>query len=95
MRELEIKIDTLQEEKINLERHRLLQKEEMAVTIRDLKSELEHSKHATKKYEDDIVNIQEQKKLIEDEVDFKKINTSKLQKNIDDIKYKNSRNYSS
>jgi len=93
LRELEIKMETLQEEKLLLERKRVENEEETGMTIKDLKNEYERAKNSTYDRENELAHLQNEKKKVEDELDSKRISTSKYLKEIEEVKYKNNRNF--
>jgi len=76
-----------------LERKRVENEEETGMTIKDLKNEYERAKNSTYDRENELAHLQNEKKKVEDELDSKRISTSKYLKEIEEVKYKNNRNF--
>lgn len=92
LRELEIKMDTLQEEKANLERKRRDSKEETDFAINETRENFDRTKRLTADRELELSKLQNEKARIEEELDSKRISSSKMLKDMEDLKYSNSRN---
>ena len=92
LRELEHKMATLTEEKLILESKRLESQSENSQTIKDLNIEYQISKNLTQDRENELADLQDEKKRTEDELQSKRISTTKLLHEIEEVKYRNNRN---
>jgi chromosome segregation ATPase len=92
IREIEIKMETLNHDKSFLERKRIETHEETDFTIKELKSDYEKSKTLTTTRTTDLKNLQNEKIRVASDLDSKAITTEKLATQIADLKYHNSRN---
>jgi hypothetical protein len=93
LRELEHKMATLTEEKLIIESKRLESQSENSQTIKDLNIEYQISKNLTQDRENELADLQDEKKRIEDELQSKRISTTKLLHEIEEVKYRNNRNF--
>ena len=91
--ELEIKMTSLTEEKQILERKRLETQQETSSTIKELNIEYQISKNMTYDRESELSDLQDQKRQTEDDLESKRISTSKLLKDMEEVKYRNNRNF--
>jgi chromosome segregation ATPase len=92
IREIEIKMETLNHDKSFLERKRIETHEETDFTIKELKSDYEKSKTLTLTRTTDLKNLQNEKIQIANNRDSKGLSTEKFATQITDLKYHNSRN---
>jgi hypothetical protein len=93
LRELEHKMATLTEEKLILESKRLESQSENSQIIKDLNIEYQISKNLTQDRENELADLQDEKKRTEDELQSKRISTTKLLHEIEEVKYRNNRNF--
>jgi hypothetical protein len=93
LRELEHKMATLTEEKLIIESKRLESQSENSQTIKDLNIEYQISKNLTQDRENELADLQDEKKRTEDELQSKRISTTKLLHEMEEVKYRNNRNF--
>lgn len=92
IREIEIKMETLNHDKSFLERKRIESHEETEFTIKELKSEYEKAKSLTTTRQTELKNLQNEKIRVANDEDSKRLTNEKLSQEIADLKYHNSRN---
>jgi len=82
-------MEILLEEKLALERRRQELNMEIESAIRDLKSEFDKTKNQVSQREKELADLQNERRRVEEELEQKRLATSKLMKDIEEIKYRN------
>ncbi len=93
LRELELKMATLTEKKVIIGSKELESQSENSQTIKDLNIEYQISKNLTQDRENELADLQDEKKRTEDEHQSKRISTTKLLHEMEEVKYRNNRNF--